>query len=70
MVAAMVSAKKRMFLGVAQTTVGSPVCCGVGIVQCLLDLLYYVTWCLQPSATPRITTKDAEFIKELKQRRF
>ena len=44
MAAAKVSAKKRMFLGVAQTTVGSPVCCGVGIVQCLFDLLYYVIW--------------------------
>ena len=32
------------FLGVAQTIVGSLLCCGVGFVQCLFNLLYYVIW--------------------------
>ena len=31
-----------MFLGVAETIVSSLLCCGVGIVQCLFNLLYYV----------------------------
>ena len=31
-----------VFLGVAKTIVGLPVCCYVGIVQCLLNFLYYV----------------------------
>ena len=33
---------KRVFLGVAETIVSSLLCCGVGIVQCLFNLLYYV----------------------------
>ena len=37
--AAKVCAKNRMFPDVAQTTVRPLVCCGVGIVQCLFDLL-------------------------------
>ena len=32
----------RVFLGVAETIVSSLLCCGVGIVQCLFNLLYYV----------------------------
>ena len=39
MAAAKVCAKKRMFPDVAQTTVGWLVCCGVGIVKCLFNLL-------------------------------
>ena len=31
-----------VFLGVAETIVSSLLCCGVGIVQCLFNLLYYV----------------------------
>ena len=31
-----------VFLGVAETIVCSLLCCGVGIVQCLFNLLYYV----------------------------
>ena len=31
-----------VFLGVAETIVGWPVCCYVGIVQCLFNFLYYV----------------------------
>ena len=31
-----------VFLGVAETIVGQLLCCGVGIVQCLFNLLYYV----------------------------
>ena len=53
---AKVCAKKRMFLGAEQTIDCSLVCCGVSIVRCLFDRLYY------PSATPRNTKKDAEFI--------
>ena len=33
---------KSLFLGVAETIVSSLLCCGVGIVQCLFNLLYYV----------------------------
>ena len=33
-----------MFPGFAVTIVGSLLCCGVGIVQCLFSLLYYVIW--------------------------
>ena len=31
-----------VFLGVAETIVSSLLCCGVGIVQCLFNVLYYV----------------------------
>ena len=31
-----------VFLGVAETIVGWPVCCYVGIVQSLFNFLYYV----------------------------
>ena len=31
-----------MFLCVEESTVGELLCCGVGTVQCLLNLLYYV----------------------------
>ena len=31
-----------VFLGVAETIVGWPVCCYVGVVQCLLNFLYYI----------------------------
>ena len=34
--------EKRVFLGVADTIVCQLLCCGVGIVQCLFNLLYYV----------------------------
>ena len=33
-----------MFPGFAVTIVGSLLCCGVGIFQCLFSLLYYVIW--------------------------
>ena len=31
-----------VFLGVAETIVGWPVCCYVGVVQCLLNFLHYI----------------------------
>ena len=31
-------------LGVLETIVGYLLCCVVGIVQCLLNLLFYVIW--------------------------
>ena len=31
-----------MFLCVAESVVGELLCCGVGIVQCPFNLLYYV----------------------------
>ena len=42
-----------VFPGFAVTIVGSLLCCGVGIFQCLFSLLYYVIWRLRPSSTPR-----------------
>ena len=42
----------RVFLGVPQTIVGSPLYCSLGIFQCLFNLLYFVFWWLQQSATP------------------
>ena len=48
------SAVFALFLGVKETIVGSPLFCGVGIVLCLLNLLYdHVIWWLHQSATPR-----------------
>ena len=36
--------KKGVFLGVAENIVGLLLFRGVGIVQCLFNLLYYVIW--------------------------
>ena len=36
--------RKGVFLGVAENIVGSLLFCGVGIVQCLFNLLYDVIW--------------------------
>ena len=33
-----------MFVGAAEKIVGLLLCCGVGIVQCLFNLFYYVIW--------------------------
>ena len=33
---------ERVFLGVVETIVGSLLCCGVDIVQCLFNLLCYI----------------------------
>ena len=33
-----------MFLGVVENIVGLLLCCVVGIVHCLFNLLYYVIW--------------------------
>ena len=32
----------RVFLSVPETIVGWPVCCYVGVIQCLFNFLYYV----------------------------
>ena len=37
-----------VFLGVVGTIVSSLAFCGVRIVQCLFNLLYYVIWCTRP----------------------
>ena len=42
-----------VFLGVAKTIVSSLLCCDVGIVQRPFNLLYYVTWWLHSSASPK-----------------
>ena len=42
-----------MFLVAAKTIIGLLLCCNVGIVQCLANLLYYFIWWLHWSATPR-----------------
>ena len=34
----------RVFLGVLQTIVGSPLYCSLGIFQSLFNLLYFVLW--------------------------
>ena len=34
----------RVFLDVAETIIGSPVCCGLCIVTYLFNLLYDVIW--------------------------
>ena len=36
-----------------KTIIGSHLCFGEGIAQCLFNLLYYVVWWLDPSATRR-----------------
>ena len=36
--------------------VSSLLCCGVGIVPCLFNLLYYIIWWLHPSSTPRTSS--------------
>ena len=45
--------QKQMFLGVMEAIVGSLFCCGVGVVQCFFNLLYYFIYCLHPPTTPR-----------------
>ena len=43
--------KTWVFLGVAETIIGLLLCCGVDIVQCLFNLLYYVIWWLHLKLT-------------------
>ena len=33
-----------VFLIIVETAVGLVLCCGVGIAQCFLNLLYYIIW--------------------------
>ena len=47
----------RVFLGVAETIVSSLLCCGVGIVQCLFNLLYYVIGVRNTKKPPILKTK-------------
>ena len=44
------------FLVLRVNIVSSILCCGVGIVPCLFNLLYYVIWRLHPSSTPRTSS--------------
>ena len=46
-------AENWVFLGVAETIVGSHLCCRGSNVHCLFNLLYYIIWLLHQSTTPR-----------------
>ena len=54
----MVSVLSRVFLGVAETIVSSLLCCGVGIVQCLFNLLYYVIGVRNTKKPPFLTSVE------------
>ena len=44
------------FLVLRINIVSSLLCCGLGIVPCLFNLLYYVIWWLHSSSTPRTSS--------------
>ena len=55
--------KKGVFLSVAETIESSLLCCCVGIVQCLCNLLYYVIWRFRVTEPVSNTKKPPKKVK-------
>lgn len=55
--------KKGFFLGVEETIESSLLCCCVGIVQCLCNLLHYVIWRFRVTEPVLNTKKPPKKVK-------